>query len=510
MSEGQQQVEDRKARLDQLRALGIDPYGQRFENVEDFASVRAKAEPLNLEAGQHADGMTVRVAGRVMLHRGRGKLIFMTLRDGTGDMQIGVSKADVPERDFKVVAKLLHLGDIVGVDGTVGKTKTGELTVWAKSVTFLSKAIQPPPGKWHGLKDIDLRYRRRYVDLFTNPEVRETFKQRSRIIDAMRRCLVERSFFEVETPVLQPIYGGAAARPFTTHHNTLDLQLFMRISPELYLKRLLVGGMERVFEFSRNFRNEGIDTQHNPEFTLLELYQAYGDYHDMMDITEALVASAIEAIGGGFKRPYGDLEIDYTPPWPRRTYAELLEEHAGVRMEDIAAVRDKATALEIDHAKMDDALVVNEVFEATVEGALIQPTFVLDYPAPICPLTRRKADDPSIALRFEAFVAGMELGNAYTELNDPAVQEANFLQSLEGERRDETMAVMDEDFLRALQHGMPPAGGLGVGVDRLVMLLTNSTSIRDVILFPLQRPLKEGAESDGEVEEGNGASAEAS
>jgi lysyl-tRNA synthetase class 2 len=491
-----QQVQDRIARLEELRKLGVDPYGGRFENVERITAVRARGESLGLEAGQTSEETAVRVAGRVVLYRPTGKLIFMTIRDGSGDIQLAVSKAAVSERDFTVAGKLLNLGDIVGADGVLGRTKTGELTVWVRQFTLLTKAIQPPPEKWHGLKDIDLRYRRRYVDLFTNPEVRETFKKRSLIINAVRQCLVDEGYFEVETPVLQPIYGGAAARPFTTHHNTLDMKLFLRISPELYLKRLLVGGMERVFEFARNFRNEGIDTQHNPEFTLLELYQAYGDYHDMMNIMEKMVVSAIEAIGGGLQRPYRDMVLNFEPPWPRRTYAELLEEFAGVRMNDIAAVRAKASELGIEHAGMDDAIVVNEVFEATVEPKLIQPTFVLDYPAPICPLTKRKPDDPNIALRFEAFAACMELGNAYSELNDPAVQEENFRRSLAGEKKDETMAVMDEDFLLSLQYGMPPAGGLGVGIDRLVMLLTNSTSIRDVILFPLQRPKGVGAEGE--------------
>ena len=486
------QVQDRKTRLEQIRALGVDPYGQRFPGVQPLAQVRAQGEQARLEAGQHDASRTARVAGRVMLHRGRGKLIFMTIRDGSGDMQVAVSKADVSADEFEIARKLLHLGDIIGIDGHLGRTNTGELTVWAHGLTVLCKAVQPPPAKWHGLKDIDLRYRRRYVDLFTNPQVCETFKQRSLIIDAIRRCLVERGFFEVETPVLQPIYGGAAARPFTTHHNTLDMDLFLRISPELYLKRLLVGGMERIFEFARVFRNEGIDTQHNPEFTLLELYQAYGDYHDMMDVTEAMVTAAIEQIGGGYERTFGQHAIDFTPPWPRRRYADLLAEHAGVALDNVQAVRAKADELEIDHADMDDAIIVNELFEALVEPRLIQPTFVLDYPAPLCPLTRRSSDDPHVALRFELILAGCELANAYTELNDPAVQEENFRRTLAGEKRDETMAVMDEDFLLALKYGMPPAGGLGVGIDRLVMVLTNSTSIRDVILFPLQRPLPAG------------------
>lgn len=499
-----QQVADRKTKLAKLAELGLDPYGKRFEGLQAFTDIRGRAEKLNLEPGQSADGAgetRVRVAGRIVLHRPVGKLVFMTLRDGTGDFQIGVSKAAIDATEFQVAAKLVNLGDIVGVEGVIGRTKTGELTIWASSVTMLAKAVEPPPAKWHGLKDMDLRYRRRYVDLFANPDVRETFKQRSLIIDAVRRCLVDRGFFEVETPVLQPIYGGAAARPFTTHHNTLDMNLFLRISPELYLKRLLVGGMERVFEFARVFRNEGIDTSHNPEFTLLEIYQAYGDYNDMMDLTEAMVSAAIERIGGGYKRPYGDLEIDFTPPWPRCKYADLLREHAGVDIGDIAAVRAKATEFEIDHAKMADAIVVNEVFEATVEPKLVQPTFVLDYPAPLCPLTRRDPNDPNVALRFEVFVAGHELGNAYSELNDPAVQEENFRRTLAGEKRDETMAVLDEDFVLALKYGMPPAGGLGVGIDRLIMLLTNATSIRDVILFPLQRPLAEG-EKDEDAEGG--------
>jgi len=497
-----QQVEDRKAKRAKLRELSVDPYGWRYQGIQSVAHVLRIGESLNLGPGQHAEGSSAKIAGRVVLHRPCGKLIFMTLRDGSDDMQVAVSKSAVDEHSFTIANKLLNLGDIIGVEGPLGKTKTGEMTIWAKSLVVLCKAIQPPPAKWHGLKDMDLRYRRRYVDLFANPAVRETFKKRSLIIDAIRRCLVDHGFFEVETPVLQPIYGGAAARPFVTHHNTLDMQLYLRISPELYLKRLLVGGMERVFEFSRVFRNEGVDTSHNPEFTLLELYQAYGDYNDMMDIVEAMVSAAIERIGGGYKRKYGDLELDFTPPWPRRSYAELVEEHAGVKISDIDAVRRKAADLGIEHKGMDDAIVVNEVFEATVEPKLIQPTFVLDYPAPICPLTRRKPGDPNTALRFEAFVAGTELGNAYTELNDPDVQEENFRRSLAGERRDETMAVLDEDFILALQYGMPPAGGLGVGIDRLVMLLTNSTSIRDVILFPLQRPRAAGAEDEEEAYEG--------
>jgi len=484
-SDQQQQYLDRQKKVTKLRELGIDPYGARFENAEPFASVRKRAEALNILAEQILDSERARVAGRVMLQRGFGSLVFLTVRDRSGDMQVGLSKKMLAAA--WPVIKLLDLGDLIGVEGKLGKTKTDELTVWADSFTLLCKSLRPMPEKWHGLTDTEWRYRHRYVDLFANPPVRDAFMTRCAIIDHVRRYLSDRGFLEVETPMLQPIYGGAAARPFTTHHNTLDIDLFLRISPELYLKRLLVGGLERVFEINRNFRNEGISTKHNPEFTMLEVYQAYGDYHDMMDLTEGMITTAIERLGGGFVRQYGDIKIDFTPPWPRRTYAECLEEYAGVKMTDLAAVRAKATQLGIEHAKMADAVVVNEVFERTVERRRVNRRFVKEYPAPLCPLTRRKPDDPTIALRFEVFAAGgIELGNAYTELNDPTVQEENLRTQLAGQT--ETMAVMDEDFLLALQYGMPPAGGLGIGIDRLVMLLTGCTSIRDVILFPLQRP----------------------
>ena len=517
---------------DALIEMGIDPYGGRFPDVVSSASVRERVEPLGLGPGDRSE-LKARIAGRIMLLRVMGKLAFITIRDGSGMLQLGLSKRELGEQWSLV--KQLDLGDLIGADGVIGKTKTGELTLWADRLTFLCKSMLPPPEKWHGLTDVDLRYRRRYVDLFTNPEVREVFRQRSAIIQAVRVCLVERGYYEVETPVLQPIYGGAAARPFTTHHNTLDMDLFLRISPELYLKRLLVGGIERVFEISRNFRNEGISTRHNPEFTMIELYEAYADYNTMMERVEQMVSAAFDASArlsipqrtDAIENEYARLEVekgkeaaeayameeclgdyrearlaiadgrsavvfdgrvlDFTPPWPRKKYGELLQEYAGVNMADVEAVRRKATELGIEHAGKDDAVVVNEVFDVTVEPRIVQPTFVYDYPAAICPLTRRHPDDPSIALRFEAFVAGMELGNAYTELNDPEVQAQNLRRKVAGEG-DETMAVMDEDFVTALQYGMPPAGGLGVGIDRLVMLLTDSPSIRDVILFPLQRP----------------------
>jgi len=518
---------------DALAAMGLDPYGGRFEGTTPTPEIRRQAELLSIQCGERAD-LRARVAGRIVLLRIMGKLAFATIRDEGGVLQLGLSKAEIGEQGWAVLQQL-DLGDWIGADGVIGRTKTGELTLWCDAITVLAKTLQPPPEKWHGLTDVDQRYRRRYVDLFANPDVREVFKMRGAIIKAIRETLFGHGYHEVETPVLQPIYGGAAARPFTTHHNTLDMKLYLRISPELYLKRLLVGGLERVFEISRNFRNEGISTRHNPEFTMIELYEAYADYNVMMERTEQMVAagfaaSAREAIprrlremeaeyqrlasekgdaeaiafaqtahlaayrhaaegiaGGRMTGVYHGQVIDFTPPWPRRKYAELFREHAGMDMCDAAGVRERARRMGIDEARKDDAVVVNEIFDATVQHHLVQPSFVYDYPAAICPLTRRHPDDPKIALRFEAFVAGMELGNAYTELNDPEVQRRTLATQVAGEG-DETMAVMDEDFITALEYGMPPAGGLGVGIDRLVMLLTDSPSIRDVILFPLQRP----------------------
>ena len=471
---------DRLAKLQQIQELGIDPYGRRYDTAEAIESVLGRYV-------EDTEGQTADVAGRLVLIRDMGKMIFAHVRDESRQMQVAFRKNALDETGWKL-AKLLDLGDIVGVAGLLQKSRTGEITIWADRLTLLCKSLNPMPEKFHGLVDVETRYRQRYVDLMTNPESMATFKKRIAIVEHFRDTLKARRFVEVETPMMQAVYGGAAARPFITHHNTLDTDLFMRISPELYLKRLLVGGMERVFEINRNFRNEGLDTRHNPEFTMMELYQAYADYEVMMEITETLIATAAEKIGGSMKLPFGEIEIDYTPPWRRVKYGDLLAEHAGVAMGDIPAVRAKARELGIEESNKDDAVVINEVFEETVERHLIQPTFVKDYPAAICPLTRRDPDDPSIALRFEAFAANMELANAYTELNDPAVQEANFAQQVRGEAEGETMRVMDEDFVTALRHGMPPAGGLGIGIDRVVMLLTDTQSIRDVILFPLLRP----------------------
>jgi len=472
--------QQRQEKLSRIAALGIDPYGSRYDDVEPAASAKARYK-------EGDESQRARCAGRIVLLRDIGKLIFITLRDRTGTIQVGLSKSLLTEQ--WALAKLLDIGDIIGASGKLGKTKTGEITIWVEEagLTFLSKCLFQPPEKFHGLADVDQRYRQRYVDLWANPEVLNRFQQRSEIVATIRRLLFAKGFLEVETPMMQTIAGGAAARPFITHHNALDLELYLRISPELFLKRLLVGGLERVFEINRNFRNEGLDRQHNPEFTMMELYQAYADYRVMMDITEEIVSACIETLGLGTKVPFGDVQIDFTRPWRRAKYADLLQEHSGCDIDDVPAIRAKARALQIEDAGMDDAVVANEVFEATVEDKLIAPTFVIDYPAILCPLAKRSKTDPRYAERFELFVVGMELANAYTELNDPAVQYENFLHQLRGQ--DESLTKMDLDYVTALKYAMPPAGGLGIGIDRLVMVLTGATTIRDVILFPLLKPV---------------------
>jgi len=473
----------RREKLSGIKQLGIDPYGGRYDGAERACDIKSRYK-------EGVEKQRAKCAGRIVLLRDIGKLIFITLRDWSGTIQVGLSKNLLgPESSGWPLAKLLELGDIIGTAGQLGKTKTGETTIWADKVSLLSKCLCQPPEKFHGLSDIDLRYRHRFVDLWANPEVMERFKNRSAIISTIREFLQGRGFLEVETPMMQREAGGAAAKPFITHHNSLDLDLFLRIAPELFLKRLLVGGMEKVFEINRNFRNEGLSRQHNPEFTMLELYQAYADYNVMMDLTEEIVCLLVEKYCGAEKVRFGDETIDYTRPWRRVRYAELLKEHSGCEIDDIKAVRMRAADLALDEGGMDDAVVINEVFKATVEDDLVAPTFVIDYPAALCPLTRRKKDDPKYAERFELYIAGMELANAYTELNDPAVQEENFKIQLRGQ--EESMARMDKDFITALKYGMPPAGGLGIGIDRLVMVLTGATSIRDVVLFPLLKPLGE-------------------
>ncbi|MGA2916110.1 MAG: lysine--tRNA ligase [Sedimentisphaerales bacterium] len=474
--------QQRREKLERIKQLGIDPYGQRIDNVESTQSVRIKFD-------EKKEGQKAACAGRIVLLRDIGKLIFMTLRDSSGTIQLGLSKK-LLEQQWELI-KLFDLGDIICAEGQLGLTKTGELTIWVEKVTILSKSLLQPPEKFHGLADVDLRYRRRYVDMWANPDCLEKFKKRIAIISTIRAFLQERGFCEVETPMMQAIPGGAAAKPFITHHNALDIDLYLRIAPELFLKRLLVGGMEKVFEINRNFRNEGLSPRHNPEFTMMEIYQAYADYNIMMELTEELVSLLVEKHCGGVKLQYGDKQIDYSRPWKKASYGELLKEYGGCEIGDIQSIRKKAKSLGVEEAQKADEIVINELFELTVEKNLINPTFVIDYPAALCPLTKRSKANPEYAERFELYIGTMEIANAYTELNDPQVQYENFVSQLKGENEGEdTFRSLDEDFITALKYGMPPAGGLGIGIDRLIMLLTNAASIRDVILFPLLKPEK--------------------
>lgn len=496
MTEGPHRLE--QARLNKLQAieeLGVDPWGQRFDNHQRIADVRTKCPE---EIG--VDGETVRVAGRIMSWNDKGKLKFSHIQDWSGRIQLMISKAEISEATWQVIDNL-DLGDLVGVDGVVKKTRTGEISVFVKELTILCKSLAQPPEKFHGAKDIEMLLRQRYIDLIYNEGVLPRMLNRTKIITSIRQTLNSRSFIEVETPILQAIAGGAAARPFITHHNALDIDLYMRIAPELYLKRLMVGGVERVYEIGRVFRNEGVDATHNPEFTMIEIYQAYGDYHAMMELTEAIICNAIKATGDSYVLPWGDKTIDFTPPFQRAPYGELFLKHAGCDMHDAAAVEQVAKKLGIETTGRHPDVIVNDVFEATVEDSLTGPVFVIDYPSSMCPLTKRKRGQPAIAERFELFVHGMELANAYTELNDPRLQEDLFKTQLAGLPEEDSMARMDHEFVQALKVGMPPAGGLGIGIDRLIMLLTNSHSIRDIIYFPLLKPEIPGKPGAKEADE---------
>ena len=485
----------RREKLRKIEEMGVDPWGCRFDDKSPIAEVRAQESEIELidppadaeKQEKIQKGPKVRIAGRMILHRKKGKLMFLDLWDWSGRIQVLIGMAQVGERDWEL-AQNFDLGDLIGVDGELRRTKTGELSVFASDLHFLCKSIETPPAKFHGLTDPELRSRLRYMDLVHTEGVLDRFLKRTKIVHSIRETLATEGFVEVEGPTLHAIAGGAAARPFVTHHNALDIDLFMRIALELHLKRLMVGGMERVYEIGRVYRNEGIDQTHNPEFTLLELYQAYGDYRSMMDITEKIIVGAIAAIGQGNIIPWAGREFDFTPPFARRPYAELLAEHTGIDPTDDTAIVAYARTIGLQPTGKHPDVVRNEIFEEKVEGALIGPVFVTDYPASICPLTKRKKDYPDIAERFELFINGTEFANAYTELNDPDLQEQLFTEQLAGQAEEDSMAKMDRDFIKALRHGMPPAGGLGIGIDRLVMLLTNTTSIRDVILFPLLRP----------------------
>lgn len=500
----------RREKLRKISEMGIDPWGSRFDDHQPIGQIRARDSEIVVEPaaeeGQQPEsrGPKVRAAGRIVLRRPSGKVHWLQIRDWTGTIQVMIGKNQVGDENF-ALATCLDLGDIVGVDGELKRTRTGELTIFAESLKILTKSIATPPEKHKGLADPELRQRMRYLDLIHTDGVLETFLRRTKIVQSIRNTLAGRGFVEVEGPTLHAIAGGAAARPFITHHNALDIDLYLRIALELHLKRLLVGGVERVYEMGRVYRNEGIDARHNPEFTMIEIYQAYGDYRSMMDLTEALIVDAIKATGQSLVLPWGDKQIDFTPPFARKTYDELFTEHTGLKPDDAPGIAKLAASMGFNPGGKHPDVVKSFVFEEKVEDALIGPIFVTDYPASICPLTKRKTSDPSIAERFELFIHGMEVANAYTELNDPDLQEDLFTKQLEGQADEDSMAKMDHDFVRALRHGMPPAGGLGIGIDRLVMLLTNSQTIREVILFPLLRP--EFSEAKSEIPLENKATA---
>ncbi|MEI7027643.1 lysine--tRNA ligase [Paenibacillus sp. y28] len=480
----------RRNKLDEIRELGIDPFGQKYERTHHAGEVLSAYQDKSKEELEELDA-EVSLAGRIMQKRGMGKAAFAHIQDITGKIQIYVREDSVEPAKFKAF-DILDLGDLVGVKGIVFKTKTGETSIKVKSLEVLGKSLYPLPEKFHGLKDIEVRYRQRYVDLIVNPEVQQTFITRSKIIQSMRRYLDNLGFLEVETPTLHAIAGGAAARPFITHHNALDMQLYLRIAIELHLKRLIVGGMEKVYEIGRVYRNEGVSTRHNPEFTLLELYEAYADYQDIMRLTEELIAHIAKEVRGSTEIAYGDKQISLQTPWRRVSMVEAIKQAVGVdfsrHMTD-----EEAHQLAKEHKvpvepNMTFGHIVNQFFEAFVEETLIEPTFVYGHPVAISPLAKKNADDPRFTDRFELFIVGREHANAFTELNDPIDQRERFEGQLqEREHGNDEAHMMDDDFIRALEYGMPPTGGLGIGIDRLVMLLTDSPSIRDVLLFPLMR-----------------------
>lgn len=472
-------------KLEELREQGIEPYGGRFERTAMAADIKASFP--------ETEGQTVRIAGRIMARRTHGKAGFANLQDQSGQIQLYFRSNDLG-KDKYAEFKLMDIGDIIGVEGVVFLTQKGEITVHVYDFVYLSKSLTPLPEKWHGLRDVELRYRQRYVDLIVNPHVRDVFINRSRIIREIRRYLDERGFLEVETPMMQPIPGGAAARPFITHHNALGIDLYLRIAPELYLKRLLVGGFEKVYEINRNFRNEGISTKHNPEFTMLEIYQAYADFRDMMELTENLISSVVKEVFGTTVLEFQGTQLDLTPPWERMTMLEAIDKYTGVDFTSIKGDRGaRETAeklgLEVD-SRATRGEIINMVFEEFVEQHLIQPVFVYGHPVDISPLAKRNRETPDFTDRFELFIMNREIANAFSELNDPIDQRHRFERQVQKRARGDAEAhMMDEDYINALEYGMPSAGGLGIGIDRLVMLLTDSPSIRDVILFPTLRPL---------------------
>ncbi len=492
----EEQVHQRRANLAALAQLGVDPYPRTFERRDTISSLVDRFSPRTGEELEAEKPATI-TSGRILGIRAFGKANFLVLSDGRARIQVYLRQDSVPELDFKIY-KLLDFGDWVGVEGRLFRTKTNELTIWASRLHFLAKCLLPLPEKWHGLTDVETRYRQRYLDLIVNEDSRRVFEARSRAIAAIREFMTARGYLEVETPMMQPIAGGALARPFVTHHNTLEMQLYLRIAPELYLKRLTVGGMEKVFEINRNFRNEGISTQHNPEFTMMEFYEAYADYQALMTMTEALVAHTALAAVGTTDVTFGDHRISLKPPFARLSLRDAAASAASAKLGRAitdADLRDRATAANIArelHVEVEAGhgagKIATGIFEALCEAGLIQPTFVYDFPTEVSPLSKQKPDDLDTVERFELYIGGFEVANAFSELNDPDEQRRRFEAQLASRATGDLEAhAMDEDYIRALEYGLPPTGGEGVGIDRLVMILTNSPSIRDVILFPLMR-----------------------
>jgi lysyl-tRNA synthetase class 2 len=475
----------RRHKLQELQQNGKDPFMIiNYDVTHSTVDITENFEEL--------EGRFVSAAGRLMSKRGMGKASFCDLQDRDGRIQLYVKIDDVGAEAYEDFKKF-DIGDIIGVKGTVFKTHKGEISIKAEKIILLAKSLQPLPEKWHGLKDVDLRYRQRYVDLIINPEVRKTFIIRSRIIKAIRKFLDDRGFLEVDTPLLNTIPGGAAAKPFITHHNTLDIDLYLRIAPELYLKRLIVGGLERVYEMGRMFRNEGMSIKHNPEFTMMEVYEAYSDYRGMMELTESLISTVAAEVLGTTRITYQGQEIDLTPPWTRLSMSEAVLKYTGVDFDSIRGDEEARNAAREKQlhpdAKMTRGEVLSFMFEELVEEHLVQPTFITDYPVEISPLTKRKPGRPDLTERFELFITGREMANAYSELNDPIDQKERFLNQMKKrEAGDEEANMMDDDYVNALEYGMPPTGGLGIGIDRLIMLLTDSYSIRDILLFPTMKP----------------------
>jgi lysyl-tRNA synthetase class 2 len=490
-------LRQRRANFEELIRLGVDPYPRQFERTD---TVDALVQAHSPKSGEELEAtpISTRTAGRILAIRAFGKANFVVISDGRSKIQVYLRQDSLPERDFSIY-KLLDFGDFIGVEGTLFRTKTNELTIKAAKLEFLAKCFIPLPEKWHGLHDVETRYRQRYLDLIVNPDSRRVFEVRSRVLAAIRTFLNARGYLEVETPMMQPIAGGALARPFVTHHNALDMQLYMRIAPELYLKRLTVGGIERVYEINRNFRNEGISTQHNPEFTMLEFYQTYSDYQELMVMTEEMLSAVARDAIGTEQIKFGEHDISLAPPYRRVSLREgarvRASEKLGIEVSD-ADLRNRETAAGLAkrlHIELQPGWgagkIATEIFERLNEHDLVQPTFVYDFPTEVSPLSKQKPDDPDTVERFELYIGGFEVANAFSELNDPAEQRRRFeAQLADRAAGDDEAHAMDEDYIRALEYGLPPTGGEGVGIDRLVMLLTNSSSIRDVILFPLMRP----------------------